>query len=186
MCCDCADWINNEFLPENRRRLKNAHSLLTRELRSLGIPFLDRPAALYVWADLRKVIQAAESLSLIPLSLQRFPFSLRLENIVCICCCKSSLLSYCPKVSEKVFVWGRAVSMEVFPQTQSVVELWAGVLMLHTWMVQNRFCRPATPTSTRSVSYAVFFLLLFFLDFIKSILIQIVLKQPGLCVSKNG
>lgn len=50
------DWIDIEFLPENRRRLKNAHSLLTRELRSLGIPFLDRPAALYVWTDLRKYL----------------------------------------------------------------------------------------------------------------------------------
>uniref|UniRef100_A0A096LWI6 1-aminocyclopropane-1-carboxylate synthase homolog (Arabidopsis)(non-functional) n=1 Tax=Poecilia formosa TaxID=48698 RepID=A0A096LWI6_POEFO len=61
------DWINNEFLPENRRRLKNAHSLLTRELRSLGIPFLDRPAALYVWADLRKYLNKSsfeEELSL--------------------------------------------------------------------------------------------------------------------------
>uniref|UniRef100_A0A3B5MUW7 1-aminocyclopropane-1-carboxylate synthase homolog (Arabidopsis)(non-functional) n=1 Tax=Xiphophorus couchianus TaxID=32473 RepID=A0A3B5MUW7_9TELE len=61
------DWINNEFLPENRRRLKNAHSLLTRELQSLGIPFLDRPAALYVWADLRKYLSKSsfeEELSL--------------------------------------------------------------------------------------------------------------------------
>uniref|UniRef100_A0A3Q2QGZ3 1-aminocyclopropane-1-carboxylate synthase homolog (Arabidopsis)(non-functional) n=1 Tax=Fundulus heteroclitus TaxID=8078 RepID=A0A3Q2QGZ3_FUNHE len=50
------EWINNTFLPENRRRLKSAHSLLTQELRSIGIPFLDRPAALYVWADLRKYL----------------------------------------------------------------------------------------------------------------------------------
>ncbi|KAM4733690.1 1-aminocyclopropane-1-carboxylate synthase-like protein 1 isoform 3-T3 [Anableps anableps] len=61
------DWINNEFLPENRRRLKSAHSLLTRELQSLGIPFLDRPATLYVWADLRKYLSKStfeEELSL--------------------------------------------------------------------------------------------------------------------------
>uniref|UniRef100_A0A3B4AAH1 Aminotransferase class I/classII large domain-containing protein n=1 Tax=Periophthalmus magnuspinnatus TaxID=409849 RepID=A0A3B4AAH1_9GOBI len=51
------DWINNEFLPENRSRLKSSHSLLTKELKSLGIPFLDRPAALFVWADLRKYLR---------------------------------------------------------------------------------------------------------------------------------
>uniref|UniRef100_A0A8C6NZ47 1-aminocyclopropane-1-carboxylate synthase homolog (inactive) n=1 Tax=Nothobranchius furzeri TaxID=105023 RepID=A0A8C6NZ47_NOTFU len=50
-------WIDNEFLPENRRRLKAAHSFLTGELRSMGIPFLDRPAALFVWADLREYLQ---------------------------------------------------------------------------------------------------------------------------------
>uniref|UniRef100_A0A3Q2DS97 1-aminocyclopropane-1-carboxylate synthase homolog (Arabidopsis)(non-functional) n=1 Tax=Cyprinodon variegatus TaxID=28743 RepID=A0A3Q2DS97_CYPVA len=50
------DWINNEFLPGNRCRLKSSHSLLTTELRSIGIPFLDRPAGLYVWADFRKYL----------------------------------------------------------------------------------------------------------------------------------
>lgn len=49
------DWIDKEFLPENRRRLKSAHSFLKGELQSLGIPYLERPAALFVWADLRKV-----------------------------------------------------------------------------------------------------------------------------------
>lgn len=51
------EWINSEFLPENRSRLKRAHSFLTNELKSLGIPFLDRPAALFVWADLRKYLR---------------------------------------------------------------------------------------------------------------------------------
>lgn len=51
------EWINNEFLPENRSRLKRAHSLVTEELKSLGIPFLDRPATLFVWADLRKYLR---------------------------------------------------------------------------------------------------------------------------------
>uniref|UniRef100_A0AAV2L478 1-aminocyclopropane-1-carboxylate synthase-like protein 1 n=1 Tax=Knipowitschia caucasica TaxID=637954 RepID=A0AAV2L478_KNICA len=50
------EWINNKFLPENRSRLKSAHSFLTNELKRLGIPFLDRPAALFVWADLRKYL----------------------------------------------------------------------------------------------------------------------------------
>ncbi|XP_010737159.3 1-aminocyclopropane-1-carboxylate synthase-like protein 1 [Larimichthys crocea] len=51
------EWINKDFLPENRRRLKAAHSYLTGELKSLGIPYLDTSAALYVWADLRKYLR---------------------------------------------------------------------------------------------------------------------------------
>uniref|UniRef100_A0A3B4GBX2 1-aminocyclopropane-1-carboxylate synthase-like protein 1 n=1 Tax=Pundamilia nyererei TaxID=303518 RepID=A0A3B4GBX2_9CICH len=61
------EWISEEFLPENRRRLKAACSYLTGELLSMGIPFLDRPATLYVWADLRKYLQESsfeEELSL--------------------------------------------------------------------------------------------------------------------------
>ncbi|XP_070763906.1 1-aminocyclopropane-1-carboxylate synthase-like protein 1 [Enoplosus armatus] len=61
------EWINEDFLPENRCRLKAAHSFLTGELQSLGIPYLDRPAALYVWADLRKYLRESsfeEELSL--------------------------------------------------------------------------------------------------------------------------
>ncbi|KAM4572544.1 1-aminocyclopropane-1-carboxylate synthase-like protein 1 [Odontesthes bonariensis] len=61
------EWINTEFLPENRRRLKAAHSYLTGELCDMGIPFLGRPAALYVWADLRKYLRESsfeEELSL--------------------------------------------------------------------------------------------------------------------------
>ncbi|XP_033491586.2 1-aminocyclopropane-1-carboxylate synthase-like protein 1 [Epinephelus lanceolatus] len=53
------EWINEEFLSENRSRLKAAHSYVTGELQSLGVPFLDRPAALYVWADLRKYLRVA-------------------------------------------------------------------------------------------------------------------------------
>ncbi|KAK5867635.1 hypothetical protein PBY51_012105 [Eleginops maclovinus] len=51
------EWINEEFLPKNRCRLKAAHSYLTGELQSMGVPYLDRPAALYVWADLRKYLR---------------------------------------------------------------------------------------------------------------------------------
>uniref|UniRef100_A0A3Q1CLF0 Aminotransferase class I/classII domain-containing protein n=1 Tax=Amphiprion ocellaris TaxID=80972 RepID=A0A3Q1CLF0_AMPOC len=61
------EWINEEFLPENRRRLKAAHNYLTGELLSMGIPYLDRPAALYVWADFRKYLRESsfeEELSL--------------------------------------------------------------------------------------------------------------------------
>uniref|UniRef100_A0A3Q0QPK6 1-aminocyclopropane-1-carboxylate synthase homolog (Arabidopsis)(non-functional) n=1 Tax=Amphilophus citrinellus TaxID=61819 RepID=A0A3Q0QPK6_AMPCI len=61
------EWISEEFLPENRCRLKAAHSYLTGELLSMGIPYLDRPATLYVWADLRKYLRESsfeEELSL--------------------------------------------------------------------------------------------------------------------------
>ncbi|XP_042266536.1 1-aminocyclopropane-1-carboxylate synthase-like protein 1 [Thunnus thynnus] len=51
------EWISEEFLPENRRRLKAAHSYMTGELQNMGIQYLDRPAALYVWADLRKYLR---------------------------------------------------------------------------------------------------------------------------------
>nr|XP_033940635.1 1-aminocyclopropane-1-carboxylate synthase-like protein 1 isoform X1 [Pseudochaenichthys georgianus] len=51
------EWISEEFLPKNRCRLKAAHSYLTGELQSMGVPYLDRPAALYVWADLRKYLR---------------------------------------------------------------------------------------------------------------------------------
>ncbi|KAM4618451.1 1-aminocyclopropane-1-carboxylate synthase-like protein 1 isoform 2-T2 [Polymixia lowei] len=51
------DWISEEFLPENRRRVQAAHSYLTAQLRSMGIPYLHRPACFYVWADLRKYLR---------------------------------------------------------------------------------------------------------------------------------
>lgn len=57
------EWISEEFLPENRRRLKAAHHYMTGELQSMGIHYLDRPAALYVWADLRKVTRTKISLT---------------------------------------------------------------------------------------------------------------------------
>ncbi|XP_060932320.1 1-aminocyclopropane-1-carboxylate synthase-like protein 1 [Limanda limanda] len=51
------EWISEEFLPVNRSRLKASHKYVTGELQSLGIPYLDRRAALYVWADLRKFLR---------------------------------------------------------------------------------------------------------------------------------
>lgn len=60
ICIGTPDWIDKEFLPENKRRLKAAHSFLKGELQSLGIPYLERPAALFVWADLRKVKSCQE------------------------------------------------------------------------------------------------------------------------------
>nr|XP_020470887.1 1-aminocyclopropane-1-carboxylate synthase-like protein 1 isoform X1 [Monopterus albus] len=51
------EWISETFLPENRSRLKAAHGYLTGQFQSMGIPYLDRPAALFVWADLRKYLR---------------------------------------------------------------------------------------------------------------------------------
>lgn len=50
-----ADWLNSEFLPENRHRLREAHSFMTEELKKLDIPFLHRSAGFFIWADLSKV-----------------------------------------------------------------------------------------------------------------------------------
>ncbi|XP_043925591.1 1-aminocyclopropane-1-carboxylate synthase-like protein 1 [Protopterus annectens] len=51
------DWINTVFLPTNRARLKEGHEYVTHILRELDIPFLNRHAALYLWADFRKFLK---------------------------------------------------------------------------------------------------------------------------------
>lgn len=65
--CPCfrtvAEWIDTQYLPRNRSRLKAAHSYVTGELRGLDVPYLDRSAALFVWADLRKVGQSGRDFS---------------------------------------------------------------------------------------------------------------------------
>uniref|UniRef100_A0A671M941 1-aminocyclopropane-1-carboxylate synthase-like protein 1 n=1 Tax=Sinocyclocheilus anshuiensis TaxID=1608454 RepID=A0A671M941_9TELE len=61
------DWLNSEFLPENRQRLREAHSFMTEELKKLDIPFLHRSAGFFIWADLSKYLSEktfAEELSL--------------------------------------------------------------------------------------------------------------------------
>uniref|UniRef100_A0A672FNC3 1-aminocyclopropane-1-carboxylate synthase-like protein 1 n=1 Tax=Salarias fasciatus TaxID=181472 RepID=A0A672FNC3_SALFA len=60
-------WISEDFLPVNRRRLKAAHSYVTGELLSMGISYLNSPAAMYLWADFRKYLRESsfeEELSL--------------------------------------------------------------------------------------------------------------------------
>nr|XP_057930673.1 1-aminocyclopropane-1-carboxylate synthase-like protein 1 [Doryrhamphus excisus]XP_057930674.1 1-aminocyclopropane-1-carboxylate synthase-like protein 1 [Doryrhamphus excisus] len=52
------EWINKEFLPENRCRLKAAHRYVTDELQTMDIHYLDRPTSLYIWADFRKFLRA--------------------------------------------------------------------------------------------------------------------------------
>ncbi|XP_049746885.1 1-aminocyclopropane-1-carboxylate synthase-like protein 1 [Elephas maximus indicus] len=50
------DWINQVYLPENHARLKAAHTYVSEELRALRIPFLNRGAGFFIWADLRKYL----------------------------------------------------------------------------------------------------------------------------------
>uniref|UniRef100_A0AAY4B606 1-aminocyclopropane-1-carboxylate synthase-like protein 1 n=1 Tax=Denticeps clupeoides TaxID=299321 RepID=A0AAY4B606_9TELE len=50
-------WIDWEFLPENRRRLQEAHHYLTTELQGLGVPYLHRPVGFFVWADFSKYLR---------------------------------------------------------------------------------------------------------------------------------
>ncbi|XP_067850114.1 1-aminocyclopropane-1-carboxylate synthase-like protein 1 isoform X1 [Heptranchias perlo] len=52
------DWINQVFLSTNRARLKTAHKCIANELTAMGIPFLNRHAGLYIWADFRKYLKS--------------------------------------------------------------------------------------------------------------------------------
>lgn len=49
------EWINQVYLRANHARLKAAHTYVTDELKTLGVPFLNRNAGFFVWIDFRKV-----------------------------------------------------------------------------------------------------------------------------------
>lgn len=49
------DWINHVYLRANHDRLKAAHAFVANELKTLGVPFLNRNAGFFVWIDFRKV-----------------------------------------------------------------------------------------------------------------------------------
>ncbi|KAK6491124.1 1-aminocyclopropane-1-carboxylate synthase-like protein 1 [Huso huso] len=51
------EWINNTFLPANRRRLLKSRSILVNGLQKLNIPVLKSSAGLFVWADFRKFLK---------------------------------------------------------------------------------------------------------------------------------
>ncbi|MGH0122961.1 UNVERIFIED_CONTAM: hypothetical protein FKN15_077615, partial [Acipenser sinensis] len=51
------EWINNTFLPANRRRLLKSRSILVNGLQKLNIPVLKGFAGLFVWADFRKFLK---------------------------------------------------------------------------------------------------------------------------------
>ncbi|NWW86558.1 1A1L1 protein, partial [Rhynochetos jubatus] len=51
------DWINQVYLRANHARLKAAHTYVTDELKTLGVPFLNRNAGFFVWTDFRKYLR---------------------------------------------------------------------------------------------------------------------------------
>ncbi|XP_062973511.1 1-aminocyclopropane-1-carboxylate synthase-like protein 1 [Elgaria multicarinata webbii] len=51
------DWINQVYLRANHDRLKAAHTFVTDELKTLGIPFLNRNAGFFIWIDFRKYLK---------------------------------------------------------------------------------------------------------------------------------
>uniref|UniRef100_A0ACB8G470 Uncharacterized protein n=2 Tax=Sphaerodactylus townsendi TaxID=933632 RepID=A0ACB8G470_9SAUR len=51
------DWINQVYLRANHERLKAAHTFVTDELKTLGVPFLNRNAGFFVWIDFRKYLK---------------------------------------------------------------------------------------------------------------------------------
>ncbi|XP_054828806.1 1-aminocyclopropane-1-carboxylate synthase-like protein 1 isoform X1 [Eublepharis macularius] len=51
------DWINQVYLRANHDRLKAAHTFVTDELKTLGVPFLNRNAGFFVWIDFRKYLK---------------------------------------------------------------------------------------------------------------------------------
>lgn len=55
ICFFWSDWINQVYLRANHARLKAAHTYVTDELKTLGVPFLNRNAGFFVWIDFRKV-----------------------------------------------------------------------------------------------------------------------------------
>eukprot|EP00079_Xenopus_tropicalis_P015573 XP_004913497.1 PREDICTED: 1-aminocyclopropane-1-carboxylate synthase-like protein 1 [Xenopus tropicalis] len=52
------DWINQVFLRVNHTRLRAAQSYVADELRTLGVPFLNRGAGFFIWIDFRKYLRA--------------------------------------------------------------------------------------------------------------------------------
>ncbi|XP_015709027.2 1-aminocyclopropane-1-carboxylate synthase-like protein 1 [Coturnix japonica] len=52
------DWLDNVFLPTNKKRLKEAQKLLVDGLADIGIPVLSSSGGLFVWADFRKFLKS--------------------------------------------------------------------------------------------------------------------------------
>ncbi|KAM8939707.1 1-aminocyclopropane-1-carboxylate synthase-like protein 1 [Pelodytes ibericus] len=51
------DWINQVYLRVNHARLRAAQAYVAEELRSLGVPFLNRSAGFFIWIDFRKYLR---------------------------------------------------------------------------------------------------------------------------------
>ncbi|KAM9301568.1 1-aminocyclopropane-1-carboxylate synthase-like protein 1 [Gastrophryne carolinensis] len=52
------DWINQVYLRVNHARLRAAQTCVAEELRSIGVPFLNRSAGFFIWIDFRKYLRA--------------------------------------------------------------------------------------------------------------------------------
>ena len=48
-------FLDTVYFPLNLQRLRDTHKIVTDKLTELEIPFLRRPAGLYIWADFSKV-----------------------------------------------------------------------------------------------------------------------------------
>ncbi|XP_030056674.1 1-aminocyclopropane-1-carboxylate synthase-like protein 1 isoform X4 [Microcaecilia unicolor] len=51
------DWINHVYLKTNHARLSAARTYVTEELKSYGVPYLNRSAGFFVWIDFRKYLK---------------------------------------------------------------------------------------------------------------------------------
>ncbi|KAM9308067.1 1-aminocyclopropane-1-carboxylate synthase-like protein 1 [Gastrophryne carolinensis] len=50
------DWLDNVFLPTNRKRLSEAQRIVVSGLQELGIPVHSRSNGIFVWADFRQYL----------------------------------------------------------------------------------------------------------------------------------
>ncbi|XP_071955310.1 1-aminocyclopropane-1-carboxylate synthase-like protein 1 [Antedon mediterranea] len=51
------DWVDNVYYPTNQKRLKEGYEIVTRELKSIGVPYLEACSGLYVYCDFRKFLK---------------------------------------------------------------------------------------------------------------------------------
>nr|XP_033784429.1 1-aminocyclopropane-1-carboxylate synthase-like protein 1 isoform X2 [Geotrypetes seraphini]XP_033784430.1 1-aminocyclopropane-1-carboxylate synthase-like protein 1 isoform X2 [Geotrypetes seraphini] len=51
------DWINQVYLKTNYARLSAAQAYVTEELKSFGVPYLNRSAGFFIWIDFRKYLK---------------------------------------------------------------------------------------------------------------------------------
>ncbi|XP_033107087.1 1-aminocyclopropane-1-carboxylate synthase-like protein 1 [Anneissia japonica] len=51
------DWLDDVYYANNRKRLRESYELVTRELTSIGVPYLEASSSLYLYADFRKFLK---------------------------------------------------------------------------------------------------------------------------------
>ncbi|XP_033112752.1 1-aminocyclopropane-1-carboxylate synthase-like protein 1, partial [Anneissia japonica] len=50
------DWLDDVYYATNRKRLRESYELVSRELTSIGVPYLEASSSLYLYADFRKFL----------------------------------------------------------------------------------------------------------------------------------